>query len=247
MGSAWLYLPLISLALGLGTGCTNAKIEEVHHFAAYGPSGETNFYRVKVTGVSHNAVSSYSSGQFPSEAVDAVFGEADPSQSPDAERKALRRAVHTAAERYARVIGVESADAAAIQEALDRYQGAVAQLAALLSRDEVERVELPTKLVFVLSADPSRVIQAIKDETDIDGVAQTLASLFQSEILGDAIVLRERFRQQDSLWAAWRAEVSRIDDALQGEIEAEANAAALAVQSERWATALESMRLPPDH
>lgn len=206
-------LTVLALSV-LFSGCGATDLTEVHHFMAVDEDGNTTFYRVTITASTHRSEAKFRSGKFPAEAVDSVFGEVKPERDPESEVNALRDAVATAAKRYAALLTSEDSSAHDIRDALTKYEMARSDLETALKRQDTRReLETPEKFVFVFASDPSRVIQAIRNELDAQQLSGSLANVVQASVLRDALVLKEDFRLQSARLDE-RARV--VGDALSG-------------------------------
>ena len=144
----------------LCSACTTSTVRERHYFLAYDERGETNLYRVRVTATGNNSQAHFRSGLFPSDAVDAVFGEVKPETDPQREIDSLRKAVLRTAERYGKLL-LQRGDVAdeQVEAALVAWQEARAALQERMQEHGDRGARgLAEKFVFVFSTDPSDAV-----------------------------------------------------------------------------------------
>ena len=181
----------------LCSACTTSTVRERHYFLAYDERGETNLYRVRVTATGNNSQAHFRSGLFPSDAVDAVFGEVKPETDPQREIDSLRKAVLRTAERYGKLL-LQRGDVAdeQVEAALVAWQEARAALQERMQEHGDRGARgLAEKFVFVFSTDPSDVIRHIKEFVERQELSRTLAHLLQSQVEEEALVARESLRR----------------------------------------------------
>src|SRR6185503_17086028 len=84
-------------------GCSPTRIRETHLIQARSGNGEIAYYRLTIAGKATLAKSNYRAGLYDSEAIDSLFGSAEPSDNSSVDRQLETRrkeAVNKIAQQY---------------------------------------------------------------------------------------------------------------------------------------------------
>ena len=253
-------IALIAVGCASSACVSNGKmtIEETFYLAV--PSGEnTNFFRVKVTATSEYGVATYDSSWFPADAVDRLYG----ATSDVGAAAALKTEEDLKAQLNQHILAVNSgywaaaADPTTDPEVIESWlvaqrrvrsiageQTALPSGAIEIEYDPIANLALRhagQKLVFVLSSDPTQVINAIStfsQDTKTSATVLRLADVIRQQTvnqIAETEARNEAMRHVDSLV------VVEVDSAL-ARLEGETDVDALRQTVRALQVAVESLQ-----
>ncbi|ACS78379.1 hypothetical protein [Maridesulfovibrio salexigens] len=195
-------------------GCGSVTVSETRYYAVSNADGEANIYRLKIEADTDFTEGKYASGWYPKNSVDSLTGavNADQAVKDLATRKAIEDAINSEVEKtYKNWLKVASNSNSTDKErervlnTLRLVTSFPARQGEGINREGMVYIEFdPTagvrlrhsdeKMVFMLSSDPSKVINAINSFTQSTDTALSitqLSSLFGNQANGEYSVVIE--------------------------------------------------------
>ncbi|WP_419659187.1 hypothetical protein [Desulfosarcina variabilis] len=166
------------------SACTKAQFHKTEMFAEYGPNCRADYYRVTIVGSGKNSQVDYRSGWYDAKSVDSLLGKISEDYDLDvATAKRRKDAIRKTYANYMSALENNKSDTE-VEKAYMLYNKALEDVQGVTSLGESPVSSLDhanEKFVIVLSSDPGRVIELIKEKTQSNNLKNTLGLLFEQQ------------------------------------------------------------------
>ncbi len=198
-------------------GCTEATFKKREMFAEYGPNGKASYYRVTIETKGKNSEVDYRSGWYDAKAVDSLFGNISQQQDVEAatanrQKQAIRKTFDT----YMDALEQQKPETE-VETARQRYNSALQAITGVTTLGESKTSALDhanEKFVVVLSNDPGKVIQAIKEKTQQNSLQENLGIFFSHQSKNQAKTSQLRLNMLISQMENLQSSLKRSENSL---------------------------------